>query len=57
MKGAFDKLKAHISVRWSKAPQFIFCDNYTDKCRQQVTHLKTKIVYIDNESKLNSIDI
>ena len=57
MKGAFDKLKAHISVRWSKAPQFIFCDNYTDKCRQQVTHLKTKIVYIDNESKLNSIKI
>ena len=57
MKGAFDKLKAHISVRWSKASQFIFCDNYTDKCRQQVTHLKTKIVYIDNEAKLNSINI
>ncbi len=57
MKGAFEKLKAHISVRLSKAPQFIFWDNYTDKCRQQVTHLKTKIVYIDNESKLNSINI
>ena len=57
MKGAFEKLKAHTSVRWSKAPQFIFCDNYTDKCRQQVKHFKTKIVYIYNESKLNSINI
>ncbi len=44
MKGAFDKLKAHISVRWSKAPQFIFCDNFTEKLRQKVRHLKTKIL-------------
>ena len=57
MKGAFEKRKAHISVRWSKPPQFIFCENNTDKCRQQVIHLKTKIVCIDNESKLNSINI
>ncbi len=57
MKSAFEKLKAHISVRWSKAPQFIFCDNYTDKCQQQVANLKTKIIYIDNESKFNSINI
>ncbi len=57
MKGAFEKLKAHLFFRWSKAPQFIFCDYYTDKCRQQVTHLKTKIVFIDNESKLNKINI
>ncbi len=33
-----------------------FFDNYNEKCRQQATHLKTKIVYIENESKLNSIN-